>query len=87
MIRHWDSFSTPDIDTESEYDLDAARERQARYTHGIVDASGYDQREFVDWLHEQDGHNCDRDWLLRFIETPHKWQPEWERFIKEMESK
>lgn len=86
MIRHWDSYSTPDDDTAAEYALDAARERQSQYTKSVVDAAGGDQRHFLEWLDEQDGHCLDRDTLLHFIEKPWKWQTEWQRFTKEMES-
>ena len=55
------------------------------YPFNIMNASGYARRAFIDWLHEQDGYNCDRDYVLRFMEQPYKWQPEWEKFIKEKE--
>lgn len=47
-------------------------------------ANGGDKRCFIEWLHEQDGYNMDRNAILDYIEKPWRWNLEWSRFVEAM---
>lgn len=35
----------------------------------------------LEWLDKQDEANVEISWLCYYLEKPHKWTPEWERFL------